>query len=150
MGYKGTYRIEEEVLRLLKQSKMSVPMMAQRLQKSENSVQVGISHLRKNVLKPNEAIVTHLRAKSKKPCEYELITTQTSRLDGINQGNRIAKKTIRSLREITKLVNVLVATTNPTQVREIKLQIASILTKVSGEFNMANLGILPTTNQILA
>ena len=151
MGYNKTLNIEEDVLRLLKASpNMTATDIAIRLQTTENHVKQGISHLRKNVLKSDEAIITHYKKKMStgKDCEYELLTQTTSRIDAMNQVNRVIKKNIRGLREITKLNNMLATTTNKAQIQQIKMQIHSIMTKLAVEFNLANLGLLPNKNEI--
>jgi len=151
MGYKGTLQIEENVLRVLKNHpKVSAEKIAQILNTSENHVIQGISHLRKNVLKPNEAIVTHYRKRmtTNKPCEYELIVQSTSRADGIQKSNKVTNTLVRHLREISKLNLVLLATTNPDQITAIRLEIANVMTKISREMNLANLGMLPATNRV--
>jgi len=141
---KKIYGIEAQIVSLLRGGKkMSASSMARTLGMSENSINVGIHFIRKNVLLPDEAIV---RSGKNGNSKYELVTTSTLETDKIERFSSGVINMRRMTRELIKLALISRATSNPQDIASLNLMIVNMMTDLSREISQMTMLQMPMAN----
>ena len=140
---KKIYTIEVQVATLLRSGKKSVPQMAKQLGTSENMINVGIHHIRKNVLMPDEEI---LRTGKNGNSFYELVTNSSLQTDKIKRLKTNFTNMRRMIREVIKLSLISRATTNPQDITALNNMIINLMTNMSREVSQMTMLQIPVAN----
>jgi predicted transcriptional regulator len=136
--------IEVQIATYLRSNpKVSVSNIASRLGMSENSVNIGLHYIRKNVLLPNEMI---LRSGKYGRSKYELVNVSSYDDDIKNKMNYNERNMLRMFVDMTKTAKIANATRSPSKRAALNALVIKQIATITTGMTQVSLLQLPIAN----